>query len=151
MTYPPTELLKTSLFFGCKAESFFIRLGKLAEKFPNTTGEQILAGEYLLCQGIRFALDRRKNIQTKKGQEQARSYRGNVGLAGTSGQSIPPTSTQPLSTSLPSRSHSHASRSSTHDAFAYDARYKFQPSTSIYLLLIHLHSVVMMALSQTHS
>jgi cyclin H len=37
MTYPPTELLKTSLFFGCKAEGFYIRLAKLAEKFPNTT------------------------------------------------------------------------------------------------------------------
>ncbi|TWU77760.1 hypothetical protein ED733_008636 [Metarhizium rileyi] len=57
MTYPPTELLKTSLFFGCKAEGFYIRLAKLAEKFPNTTSEQILAGEYLLCQGIRFAFD----------------------------------------------------------------------------------------------
>jgi cyclin H len=57
MTYPPTELLKTSLFFGCKAEGFYIRLAKLAEKFPNTTAEQILAGEYLLCQGIRFAFD----------------------------------------------------------------------------------------------
>ncbi|PHH60127.1 hypothetical protein CDD81_2085 [Ophiocordyceps australis] len=67
MTYPPTELLKTSLFFGCKAESFFIRLGKLAEKFPNTTGEQILAGEYLLCQGIRFAFDVRHPFRGLEG------------------------------------------------------------------------------------
>lgn len=67
MTYPPTELLKTSLFFGCKAEGFYIRLAKLAEKFPNTTGEQILAGEYLLCQGIRFAFDVRHPFRALEG------------------------------------------------------------------------------------
>lgn len=67
MTYPPTELLKTSLFFGCKAEGFYIRLGKLAEKFPNTTSEQILAGEFLLCQGIRFAFDVRHPFRALEG------------------------------------------------------------------------------------
>lgn len=57
MTYPPTELLKTALFFACKAEGFYIRLARLAEKFPDTTSDQILAGEYLLCQGNQFAFD----------------------------------------------------------------------------------------------
>ncbi|KJZ77196.1 hypothetical protein HIM_03517 [Hirsutella minnesotensis 3608] len=67
MTYPPTELLKTCLFFGCKAEGFYIRLSKLAEKFPNTTSEQILAGEFLLCQGIRFAFDVRHPFRALEG------------------------------------------------------------------------------------
>ncbi|POR37070.1 Cyclin CCL1 [Tolypocladium paradoxum] len=67
MTYPPTELLKTSLFFGCKAEGFYIRLPRLAEKFPNTTSEQILAGEFLLCQGIRFAFDVRHPFRALEG------------------------------------------------------------------------------------
>ncbi|PNY29237.1 Cyclin CCL1 [Tolypocladium capitatum] len=67
MTYPPTELLKTSLFFGSKAEGFYHRLGKLAEKFPNTTSEQILAGEFLLCQGIRFAFDVRHPFRALEG------------------------------------------------------------------------------------
>lgn len=67
MTYPPTELLKTSLFFGCKAEGFYIRLAKLAEKFPNTTSEQILAGEFLLCQSIRFAFDVRHPFRALEG------------------------------------------------------------------------------------
>lgn len=57
MTYPPTELLKTCLFFGCKAEGYYMRLSKFAEKFPKTTGEEILAAEYILCQGIRFAFE----------------------------------------------------------------------------------------------
>ncbi|EGX89015.1 Cyclin-related protein [Cordyceps militaris CM01] len=67
MTYPPTELLKTSLFFGCKAEGFYIRLARLADKFPNTTSEQILAGEFLLCQGIRFAFDVRHPLRALEG------------------------------------------------------------------------------------
>ncbi|RYP58157.1 hypothetical protein DL770_010499 [Monosporascus sp. CRB-9-2] len=57
MTYPPTELLKTCLFFGCKAEGYYMRLSKFAEKFPKTTGEEIVAAEYILCQGLRFAFD----------------------------------------------------------------------------------------------
>jgi cyclin H len=67
MTYPPTELLKTSLFFGCKAEGFYIRLSKLAEKLSGTTAEQILAGEFLLCQGIRFAFDVRHPFRALEG------------------------------------------------------------------------------------
>jgi cyclin H len=57
MTYPPTELLKTCLFFGCKAEGYYMRLSKFADKFPNTSAEVVLAAEYVLCQGIRFAFD----------------------------------------------------------------------------------------------
>ncbi|KAI0884031.1 cyclin mcs2 [Annulohypoxylon maeteangense] len=57
MTYPPQELMKTCLFFGCKAEGYFIRVQKIADTFPNTTSEMILAAEYVLCQGIRFAFD----------------------------------------------------------------------------------------------
>lgn len=67
MTYPPTDLLKTSLFFGCKAEGFFYKLHKFAEKFPDTTGEQIIAGEFLLCQGIRFAFDVRHPFRALEG------------------------------------------------------------------------------------
>ena len=32
-------------------------MARFAEQFPQTTGEQILAGEFLLCQGLRFAFD----------------------------------------------------------------------------------------------
>ena len=67
MTYPPGELLKTSLFFGSKAEGFYIRLSKLAEKLSGTTAEQILAGEFLLCQGIRFAFDVRHPFRALEG------------------------------------------------------------------------------------
>lgn len=67
MTYPPTELLKTCLFFGCKSEGWYMRLAKLAEKFPKTTSEQILAGEFLLCQGIRFAFDVRHPFRPLEG------------------------------------------------------------------------------------
>ncbi|RYP51778.1 hypothetical protein DL769_010764 [Monosporascus sp. CRB-8-3] len=67
MTYPPTELLKTCLFFGCKAEGYYMRLSKFAEKFPKTTGEEIVAAEYILCQGLRFAFDVRHPFRALEG------------------------------------------------------------------------------------
>ncbi|KAH8652040.1 cyclin ccl1 [Xylariales sp. PMI_506] len=67
MTYPPTELLKTCLFFGCKAEGYYMRLAKFADKFPNTSGEVVLAAEYVLCQGIRFAFDVRHPFRALEG------------------------------------------------------------------------------------
>ncbi|KAI0160059.1 cyclin-like protein [Hypoxylon sp. FL1284] len=67
MTYPPQELMKTCLFFGCKAEGSFMRVQKIADTFPNTTGEMILAAEYVLCQGIRFAFDVRHPFRALEG------------------------------------------------------------------------------------
>ena len=57
MTYPPMSLMKTCIFFGCKAEGHYMRLSKFASFFPNTAADEILAAEYVLCQGIRFAFD----------------------------------------------------------------------------------------------
>ncbi|KAF4830493.1 Cyclin CCL1 [Colletotrichum tropicale] len=67
MTYPPTGLLKTCLFFGSKAEGIYTRLAKFADKFPNTSEEEILAGEFLLCQGVRFAFDVRHPFRALEG------------------------------------------------------------------------------------
>ncbi|KAK7993884.1 polyamine acetyltransferase [Apiospora arundinis] len=60
-------LLKTCLFFGCKAEGHYMRLSKFADKFPNTTGEEVLAAEYILSQGIRFAFDVRHPFRALEG------------------------------------------------------------------------------------
>ena len=67
MTYPPHKMLKTCLFFGSKAENSYPRVNSFAEKFPNTTGEEILAGEFLLCQGLRFAFDVRHPYRALEG------------------------------------------------------------------------------------
>ncbi|KKA26327.1 hypothetical protein TD95_003513 [Thielaviopsis punctulata] len=67
MMYPPTNLLKTCLFFGAKTEGHYTRLSKFSEKFPNTTPEEIVAGEFLLCQGIRFAFDVRHPFRALEG------------------------------------------------------------------------------------
>lgn len=67
MTYPPTKMLKTCVFFGAKAENIYSRVKTIAEKFPKTTGEEILAGEFLLCQGIRFAFDVRHPFRALEG------------------------------------------------------------------------------------
>lgn len=67
MTYPPTKMLKTCVFFGAKAENYYPRVKTIADKFPKTTGEEILAGEFLLCQGIRFAFDVRHPFRALEG------------------------------------------------------------------------------------
>ena len=67
MTYPPMSLMKTCIFFGCKAEGHYMRLSKFAGFFPNTAAEEILAAEYVLCQGIRFAFDVRHPYRALEG------------------------------------------------------------------------------------
>lgn len=46
---------------------FLCHGSRLAESFPNTTGEEILAAEFLLCQGIRFAFDVRHPYRALEG------------------------------------------------------------------------------------
>lgn len=67
MTYPPSTMIKTALFFGAKAEGFYLRVGKIADKIKGTTPEEILAGEFLLCEGIRFAFDVRHPFRGLEG------------------------------------------------------------------------------------
>jgi len=67
MTYSPNDLTKTCLFFGAKSEGQFHTLSKFAEMFPNTKAEEILAGEFLLCQGIRFCFDVRHPFRALEG------------------------------------------------------------------------------------
>ncbi|KAK3370509.1 cyclin-like protein [Podospora didyma] len=61
MTYPPQDMMFVALFFGCKAEGHFPRIGDFlnmgALSSIKKQPEEILAGEFLLCQGIRFAFD----------------------------------------------------------------------------------------------
>ncbi|KAI1811898.1 cyclin ccl1 [Poronia punctata] len=57
MTYPPKALIMTCIFFACKSEGFYYRLQKFVDKFPGISGEEVLAAEYVLCQGLRFAFD----------------------------------------------------------------------------------------------
>lgn len=67
MTYPPVQLFKTALFFGAKSEGYYHKLDGFAEKFPNTKAADILAGEFLLCQGIRFAFEVRHPYRALEG------------------------------------------------------------------------------------
>ncbi|KAI3325226.1 cyclin ccl1 [Xylariaceae sp. AK1471] len=66
MTYPPKALVTTSIFFACKAEGHYYRLQKFADKF-RITGEEVLAAEYVLCQGLRFAFDVRHPYRALEG------------------------------------------------------------------------------------
>lgn len=66
MTYPPTELLKTCIFFGCKAEGLYLHMPTF-EHALKTTKEEVLAAEYILCQGIRFSFDVRHPYRALEG------------------------------------------------------------------------------------
>ncbi|KAL1900368.1 hypothetical protein Cpir12675_000950 [Ceratocystis pirilliformis] len=64
------ELLRAAEFCELPAEirataAVFMR--RFSEKFPNTSPEEIVAGEFLLCQGIRFAFDVRHPFRALEG------------------------------------------------------------------------------------
>jgi len=67
MTYPPKALIMTCIFFACKSEGFYYRLQKFVDKFPSISGEEVLAAEYVLCQGLRFAFDVRHPYRALEG------------------------------------------------------------------------------------
>ncbi|KAG7289347.1 hypothetical protein NEMBOFW57_005714 [Staphylotrichum longicolle] len=67
MTYPPTEMLIVSLFFACKAEGSFVSISEFGKTFGRDHPEDILAGEFLLCQGLRFAIDVKHPFRALRG------------------------------------------------------------------------------------
>jgi cyclin H len=67
MTYHPTDILKTALFFATKTENHYFRLTKFADAIGKTTPEDVLASEFLLTQGLRFTFDVRHPFRALEG------------------------------------------------------------------------------------
>ncbi|PVH87014.1 cyclin-like protein [Cadophora sp. DSE1049] len=67
MTYHPTDILKTALFFATKTENHYFRLTKFADQIGNTKAEDVLASEFLLTQGLRFTFDVRHPFRALEG------------------------------------------------------------------------------------
>ncbi|KAJ4301986.1 hypothetical protein N0V88_002117 [Collariella sp. IMI 366227] len=67
MTYPAPEMLVTALFFAAKAEGSFMSVGEFAKIFGKERPDEILAGEFLLCQGMRFAIDVKHPFRALRG------------------------------------------------------------------------------------
>ncbi|KAH8815567.1 cyclin-like protein [Xylogone sp. PMI_703] len=67
MTYHPTDILKTALFFATKTENYYFRLTKFAEAIGKTKPEDVLASEFLLTQGLRFTFDVRHPFRALEG------------------------------------------------------------------------------------
>jgi cyclin H len=67
MTYHPTDILKTALFFATKTENFYFRLTKFADAIGKTEPEDVLASEFLLTQGLRFTFDVRHPFRALEG------------------------------------------------------------------------------------
>ncbi len=67
MTYHPTDILKTALFFATKTENHYFRLTKFADAIGQTKPEDVLASEFLLTQGLRFTFDVRHPFRALEG------------------------------------------------------------------------------------
>ncbi|ESZ90240.1 hypothetical protein SBOR_9377 [Sclerotinia borealis F-4128] len=67
MTYSPTTILKTALFFSTKTENHYFRITRFASDIGKTTTEEILSSEFLLTQGIRFTFDVRHPYRALEG------------------------------------------------------------------------------------
>ncbi|KAK4164273.1 cyclin-like protein [Cladorrhinum sp. PSN259] len=67
MTYPPQEMMIVALFFGCKAEGAFPNINEFIKIFNKKSAEEILAGEFLLFQGLRFALEVKHPFRALRG------------------------------------------------------------------------------------
>jgi cyclin H len=67
MTYHPTDIVKTALFFATKTENHYFRLTKFTEAIGKTTPEDVLASEFLLTQGVRFTFDVRHPFRALEG------------------------------------------------------------------------------------
>jgi cyclin H len=67
MTYHPTAILKTALYFATKTENHYFRLTKYCELIGKTKPEDVLASEFLLTQGLRFTFDVRHPFRALEG------------------------------------------------------------------------------------
>jgi len=67
MTYHPTDILKTALFFATKTEHHYFKLTKFADAIGGTKPEDVLASEFLLTQGLRFTFDVRHPFRALEG------------------------------------------------------------------------------------
>ena len=57
MTYHPKEIMPSALFLSTKTENHYTALKKFASTLPKSTPENVIAPEFLLTQGLRFAFD----------------------------------------------------------------------------------------------
>ncbi|KAJ2903859.1 cyclin-like protein [Zalerion maritima] len=67
MTYPPTQILKTALFFAAKVELGFDKVARRFEQLPKTSVEEVIAGEYVLAMANKFAYDVRHPFRALEG------------------------------------------------------------------------------------
>ncbi|KAF2457122.1 cyclin-like protein [Lineolata rhizophorae] len=67
MTYHPKALLPTALFLATKTENHHVPLRDFARRLPRTEPDDVLAPEFLLTQGLRFAFDVRHPHRGLKG------------------------------------------------------------------------------------
>ena len=67
MTYHPTDILKTALYFSTKTENHYKSITEFANAIGKTKAEDVLASEFLLTQALRFTFDVRHPFRALDG------------------------------------------------------------------------------------
>jgi cyclin H len=86
MTYHPSDMVKTALYFATKTENHYMRLSKFAESIDKTKAEDVLASEFLLTQGLRFTFDVRHPFRALEGAVMELQAIANQGIQALPGQ-----------------------------------------------------------------
>ena len=138
MTYHPKEIMPSALFLSTKTENHYTTLAKFASRLPKSTSEDIIAPEFLLTQGLRFAFDVRHPNRGLEGgfmelMAMAKGERGEVVKAKM--MEIVPTKAYPRRlktqqdlTQRIQQAHDKANRTLKTSALLTDAYFHFTPS-----------------------
>lgn len=67
MTYHPRSIMPCALFLATKTENYYVSLRQFLQPIRNSTGEDIIAPDFLLTQGLRFTFDIRHPFRGLQG------------------------------------------------------------------------------------
>ena len=67
MAYAPKTIMACALFVATKTENYYLSLRQFAEGLPDITGDEVIAPEFLLMQGLRFTFDVRHPFRGLEG------------------------------------------------------------------------------------
>ncbi|KAI9746605.1 MAG: hypothetical protein M1818_000318 [Claussenomyces sp. TS43310] len=137
MTYHPTDILKTALFFATKTENHYYRLTKFADAIGKTKAEDVLASEFLLTQGLRFTFDVRHPYRALEGATMELQALANGTTPALPGGSAIPPSEQPKNMSKRVReAHGKAREYLKTSALLTDVYFHYTPSQIMFASLL---------------
>ena len=138
MTYHPKEIMLSALFLSTKTENHYTSLRNFASKLPRTSPDEVIAPEFLLTQGLRFAFDVRhpnrgleggfmELVALAKGERGETIQKQMLSIAPMKSSSRTSKSSQELVQRI-QKGHDEANKSLKTSAILTDAYFHFTPS-----------------------